>query len=320
MAAGIKKYSNTFMAIVLCAVVFQPLLSLCPVIAHAGRVVAIITSDTIPAYEEAVSGIEETLTSAPAETQAETIRMNLGSSSAFSIAKRIKQLAPAVIVTVGTKATMSALGMNLDIPLVFSMVLDPPTKLLNNDNVTGVLLDIPPEIQIEWIKKIIPGVTRIGIIYTGATEKWLNRLVAVMPRMGCQAVALKINRTSELTDMLEKLEEEAQVLLAVPDGEIYNSIISPRIILFCLHHKIPFIGLSGNFTRAGALFALDCDYRSTGKQTGELVNLILKGQSPSNLMFRYPDRFIPCINMHTARMLGIHIDRKILENARILAD
>ncbi len=315
---GISRRSNTDLLlplVMLCTLMFSA------VAVHAGTDVAVILSDTLPAYQEAVNGMEEELSkAAPPHPTVTTELMNLAGSSRVSLARRLKKNRYRVIVSVGTQATISTIDMGMGIPIVFSMVLAPPDSVLHKPGVTGVLLDIPPSAQMEWIRKITPGSNRIGIIHTKETENWMTRAAVAAPGMGFRVVPLKLEEVSQLPSMLDRLEKEADVLLAVPDGEIYNSIISPQIILFCLQHKIPFIGLSSNFTRAGALFALNCDYSSIGKQTGDMVKQILNGKSPDELPHRYPDKLIPCFNMRTARILGIDIDKGLLENAIIFAD
>ena len=280
--------------------------------------VLILLSNSFAPYLEAFKGIESVLSEqggAPV-----IIQENFAKRSHVSIAKIIRDSQPEIIVTIGTEATLATLDMNMDIPIVFSMVLDPPEELMNHSGVTGVLLDIPAETQVSWIRKVCPNASRIGVIYTRSTLRWVSRVRESAIRQGLEIVPLLMSDISTLPEMLSRLEQSADVLLAVPDGAIYNTVISPQIILFCLKHRIPFIGLSGNFTRAGALFALDCDYMSIGAQTGEMVREILSGSSPSSIPPAHARKVIPSFNMRTARILGIRIPHNLLEDAKIFAD
>ncbi len=294
------------------------LMSAAALASDAGDRVIVLLSSRFSPYEAAVKGFRESL--AVHKKSPEIIQENFASRSSVSIAKSIKASRPAIIVTIGTKATLATLAMGMDIPLVFSMVLDPPEELVDHAGVTGVLLDIPAARQLIWIKKICPDAVRIGIIHTRATARWVKRCRDSAGGLGLEIVPLMMGDASTLPDMLDRLEQSADVLLAVPDGEIYNTVISPQIILFCLQHRIPFVGLSGNFVRAGALFALDCDYRSIGEQTADIVRDILAGKSPADIPLGYPGKIIPSFNMRTARILGIRIPHNVLENANIFAD
>ena len=284
----------------------------------AGHSLVVLLSNNYAPYRQAFEGMEEVLSAY--KDPPPVIQANFADRSHVAIARMIREARPRIIVTIGTAATIATLDMNMDMPIVFSMVLDPPEELIQQPGVTGVLLDIPAEVQLSWVRKICPDASRIGIIHTGSTVRYVERIREGARRLGFQVVPLLINDISTLPEMLDRVENRADVLLAVPDGAIYNTIISPQIILFCLQHRIPFMGLSGNFTRAGALFALDCDYTSIGEQTGEMVKEILSGRSPSEIPPACARKLIPSFNMRTARILGIKIPSDLLEGAKIFAD
>jgi len=280
--------------------------------------ILILISSRFSPYLAAFSGLEASLS-----TDMEALDLaveDISRSSPVTTAKLIMNSHTGLIVTIGTKATMSTVAMNIHVPIVFSMVLDPPDDLLHHPQVTGVLIDIPPAVQLEWIRKICPKVTRIGIIYTRATKHWITRMRPDAERLGLVIVPLMIDNISTLPKILDTLKSNADLLLSIPDGTIYNPVISPRIIMYCIEHKIPLVGLSKNFTRAGALFALECDYRAIGKQTAEMVKEIIRGGSISAIPLAYPRKIKALINLRTARILGIKISTSVLENAEICSD
>jgi len=304
---------NAAMAVLLCLLLALP--------AHGsdkGHGLVVLLSNSYAPYRQALEGMERTLSAY--DDPLPVIQADIAIRSHVAIAAMIRDARPRIIVTIGTEATLATLDMGMEIPLVFSMVLNPPRELMHRHGVTGVLLDIPADVQLSWIRKVCPDASRIGIIHTGSTVNCVERIRERSRRYGLETVPLLINDISTLPEILESLESRVDVLLAVPDGSIYNTIIAPQIILFCLQHRIPFIGLSGNFTRAGALFALDCDYTSIGEQTGVMVRKILAGRKPSEIPPAYARKLIPSFNMRTARILGIKIPQDLLEGARIFAD
>ena len=306
---------------ILAAVITLTIWIMMPAIVYStdsGHKVMIILSNNFAPYRSAMTGIETSL--AAFKDPVKIFRENFGYTSRDSIDQTVKRIQPDIIITIGTKATLAILEKPMDIPVVFSMVLAPPEKLLRNPRTTGILLDIPVEKQLLWLKRMCPMIERVGILYSRTDDLWVKRAMRISSGLGLEIVPLRLDTPSMLPDMLDTLEQEADALWAVPDGAIYNTVISPQIILFCLRHKIPFMGLSSNFTRAGALLSLDCDYRKIGEQTAALAKDVLSGQDPSRIPPGYPARIIPALNIHTARLLGLKIPENILKRARIFAD
>ncbi len=244
----------------------------------------------------------------------------LDNSSTLKSDTEPKESGSDIIVTIGTRATIATLNMHPACPVIFSMVLDPTDTLLKNPNTTGVVLDIPAYRQLSWFRRIAPASRRIGVIYTDDSARWVKNAERAAIRLKLEIVPLHMKSTSDLPDMLDMLEQRAEALWAVPDGKIYNTVITPRIILFCLRHRIPFMGLSRNFTRAGALVSLDCDYEAVGEQTARIILAVMAGRKPSEIPPQVPHKIIPSINIRTARLIGLKIPEDILEKARIFAD
>lgn len=281
------------------------------------KVMVILSNDFVP-YMSAMAGIEDSLTGLKYPVQ--IFRENLSSTSLNSINHTVKHVRPDIIITIGTKATLAMLERPRDISMIFSMVLDPPEKILLAPRTTGVLLDIPVKKQLLWLKKMCPATERVGILYSRVDDPWLKRAMRISSSLGLEIVPLKLDNPSQLPDMLDTLENDADALWAVPDGAIYNTVLSPQIILFCLRHKIPFMGLSSNFTRAGALLSLDCDYYKIGEQTAAMAIDVLSGQEASHIPPGYPAMIVPALNMHTAKILGLKIPETILKHAKVFSD
>jgi putative ABC transport system substrate-binding protein len=90
------------------------------------------------------------------------------------------------------------------------------------------------------------------------------------------------------------------------------------ILLYTLQNKIPFMGLSPAFVKAGALLALDADYQEVGAQCGGLAAKILTGDRPSSLPITTPQRATLHVNLNTAEIIGIKIPANRLKGAVVL--
>ena len=87
-----------------------------------------------------------------------------------------------------------------------------------------------------------------------------------------------------------------------------------------MRNRIPFVGLSQTWVKAGALYALDRDYEDIGAQCGELAVKILQGTSPSALPPVTPRKVVYSINLRTARHMKLDISPGALRDAQAVIE
>jgi putative ABC transport system substrate-binding protein len=66
-------------------------------------------------------------------------------------------------------------------------------------------------------------------------------------------------------------------MLAIPDTTVYTPSAAKALLLFSFRHKIPLIGLTEAWVKAGALYALEWDYQELGSYCGALAARALAG-------------------------------------------
>jgi putative ABC transport system substrate-binding protein len=191
------------------------------------------------------------------------------------------------------------------------MVLNPSESIEYAANFYGVLLDIPFDIQFAWFRRIVPNVRHIAVLYSELSEKYVHGMEEVAEKMDLDITEIKFSGMSGLSREFATHRDHIDGLLAIPDGNIYNKIITSRIIYLAIQQRIPFMGLSKNFTRAGALFSLDCDYKDIGRQAANMTCKVLSGEVQKERGVEYPRRIVPVINLRTARLLGITVDSEL---------
>ncbi len=231
---------------------------------------------------------------------------------------RLGKSAVAVFFPVGTKAATVIHNLFPRTPMVFSMVLDPAPVLRHDPYSYGVVLDIPYGQIVKRLRMLVPNVSRIGILYTDESRGIVNRIINDLDGMDIRFIIIKLDSPEQLHEKLEESFRKADALIAIPDSNIYNSILAPRIIFEAIRHKRPFVGLSKNFTLSGALFSLDCDYKDVGIQAADVGVEILSGRRPEKKI-QYPRKFTGYLNMHTARLIGLSPGPKIRKAFRIVA-
>jgi len=88
-----------------------------------------------------------------------------------------------------------------------------------------------------------------------------------------------------------------------PDSSLFNSTTLKPLIAQSLRHRLPIVGFSSGFVRAGAVAGAFPDFRDVGEQTAELAGRFLSGQPiPAN---ERPRKLRIGINLHVARLFGV---------------
>ncbi len=226
--------------------------------------------------------------------------------------EKIRNNKPDVIFTIGTLATKTISDNFEEIPVVFSMVLE-PNLIAKRPNVSGVSVNIPLETKFKYLGKILPKAKRIGVIYSAKTETLFSEMVSYSKKANYQLIGKKIVSAKELPEAFEDLSWRIDTLLMIPDPNIYTINSTKYIILECLRNKINLMGISSPYTKAGALFSLDCDYEDIGKQAGETALRIIRGEKPNNIPLVSPRNTRLYLNLSTAENIGVTITPEVIK-------
>jgi len=103
----------------------------------------------------------------------------------------------------------------------------------------------------------------------------------------------------------------------VADSTVFSPQGLKQILLATLRNRIPFIGLSPSFVKAGALAAFSVDYQDVGRQSAEQALRILGGEEPTHVPMTSPRSISLSLNMNTARQIQVDIEDEIRQRAEL---
>lgn len=109
-----------------------------------------------------------------------------------------------------------------------------------------------------------------------------------------------------ITDKIKHALHHSDVLLALPDSNIYNSKTVKNILLTSYRYRKPVIAFSKNFVNAGALAAIYSDTENIAMSASKLIEQYLYTATPIEPI-NYPDAFDISINRQVFRALDIPI-------------
>ncbi len=279
------------------------------------KVLAIVSHNALP-YEEALEGFEQHLAHSPLRPEVEIARIEGDAIKAAEEIERASRKGFALILTLGAIAAAAAAESETSIPVVAGLVLNSDEQR-GNQNIHWVFLDIPFEVQFHWLTRILPGVRNIGIMYNPEkTEEKIQSAVSIARKHGLNLYPQKIERPSDIPEALSFLSRRVDALLGIPDQSIYTRQTTQHILLFSLRNRIPFIGLSEAWVRAGAFYSLDRDYRDVGLQSAEKAEKILsQGSDTQHAKSSFPRKFVYILNLKTAGHMRIAIPDEIIQGA-----
>ncbi len=284
--------------------------------AQAGnlRIAIMISNDSAP-YRETLGGFQEYLRRQGLQSDFSIYNLNDNAMTAEKAVQEIRKNRAGLILTLGTLATEASLEKIRDMPVVAGLILK-ANKVNNTDNATGVILEFPLETQFKMIRRVLPEVKTVGVIYNPKENKEMIRAASKVARdMGLSLDAQEVNTPQDLPPALEKLANSADVLWGVADNLVLTAQTAKHILLFSYRNKIPFIGLSSTWVKSGALYSLDRDYADIGIQCGEMAIKILQGSTAGSIPPAVPRKVIYSVNLKTAQYMKLNIPEAVIKNA-----
>lgn len=178
---------------------------------------------------------------------------------------------------------------------------------------SAVFLDQPLGRQLDLIQLAFPQKRRVGVLWGVESINQAPALKAQAQARGMELVEATVGRDEVVFDGLKTVLDRSDVLLAIPDPNIYNSNGIQNLLLSSFRARIPMVAFAPAYVRAGALMALHVTPSQIGQQVGAMARGVLKGKSlpPTPV---YSQSFNISVNEHVARSLALKIDVEDLQS------
>lgn len=278
--------------------------------------VAVIVSADVDAYHKALRGFRGTLN--------HRIVAEYDMEGDFDQGRRIlreilSDVHPDLIVAVGIWALQIIVRERIELPVVYAMVLNPPSIAgAGVTNITGASMNVPVEQPLRVLRQLGPQIRRVGVIFNRAKTGYLvTQAEAVAREEGIQLVTKEIRSVKEAVQAVNSLQRERiDALWILPDETILDPKVFKYTLLFSYRNKVPVFGLSERQVRMGAVIALSfASSEDIGRQAAELANGILGGKSPAELPYTTARQVKLTVSLKAARKLGMEIPESIIARA-----
>lgn len=223
--------------------------------------------------------------------------------------------APSLVLALGARASALA-GSDFRTSPSIGALLARESALPEGSGAAAVVLEFPLDVELEWLQRMLPNAHRIGVLYgTDDNARRVVRAREIAKGLGLELVARRVTSPSDIPAALAAIAGSADVLWGIPDDVVLNAETAKAVVLSTLRSKLPLVGLSAQWVRAGALFALDRDYADLGVQTADAAVRILDGTSPRAVGTVRPRRMLYSVNARSAELMRISLGAEQLRGA-----
>lgn len=315
------RFRRIAQALLVCAILITELV---PAFSNAPLSVVVVLSRDAAPYRQALRGFEEVLKGSHRAYKIQEFSTEAVSTDGATLAARIRARKPDFILTIGSNATSMISAEIQDIPIIFSLVLPSSGNEAlqgmreSRGNMTGASMEIPLKTQFAKLKEVLPLVRRVGVLYNPqVTGPLVDNAAQIASAMGLELVAMRVESEKDLVTVTEAFTDKIDVLWSVADSTVFSPQGLKQILLATLRNRVPFVGLSPSFVKAGALLAFSVDYQDVGRQSGELALRVLAGEDPGSISLTSPRDISLSVNMNTAKQIQVQIQDDIKLKAEL---
>ena len=261
-------------------------------------------------YEGIIKGLKEELKDDFDKYAIELQNSNFEASTSAAQANTFVSKNARVLVAIATPTAMAAAAASKGaIPVVYCAVSDPNSAGLTTlSNVTGSSDKLDFDSQLALIKRFIPNVSRIGVMYTLGEANSISQIEILTTKaqsLGIEIIRQPITNAIEIPTATDTLISKGiDCITNLTDNTVVGAL---DIILAKTNEaKIPVFGSEIDQVKKGCLASASLDYVALGEATGKIIAKILKGelQASNDNAISVEDSF-NCYSKKVVELLGI---------------
>ena len=243
--------------------------------------------------------------------------------SAPSLVAELVQLNIEVLVVVPSPAIRAAKQATKTIPIIMVTTADPvATGIIDSlarpgGNITG-FTRLTRELsgkRLELIKEVVPGITRVGVLWTGGPSANFKEYEPAARALKIQLQSLEVQGPNpDFGGAFQAaVKGRTSALVAVRATMLIPN--RKKIADLAIQNRLPSMYEANDFVEAGGLMSYAAGESEIFKRAAVYVDKILKGAKPADLPVEQPTKFEFVINLKTAKQIGLTIPPNVLARA-----
>ncbi len=264
---------------------------------------AVIVSKKIRPYLQVVEGVSDGAANEPIQMDV----FFLSDQDKFLDDPLIIQLQTGrydLVTALGPEAAILVWGSRISSKKMHAAVLDPDALPGFDPGACGISLRIPVGVQLENITQRFYTLKRIGLLFDPLHNQWFfEQAHAAALDHGLELIPLKVSSRNQIAGVFNEFKNKIDAIWMIPDETVISEKIIHYVIKQGLYNNLGVIGYNSFFTRSGAFFSFEFDYRSLGVQIGKKMATYLQTDQCS----KDAPVFKTMINQKMADRIGIQV-------------
>lgn len=260
-----------------------------------------------PSLNQAKKGILDTLPKGKYKITQQDAQGDL--SIATQIAHRYMSMKPDIIVAISTPSIQSLKNVPNpeNIPILFSSVTDASVVVQNSQNpegnITGVT-DYPPlKALVDLIKKIVPDMKKLGVIYNPG-EINSHNIVQKLKREHVDIIEAPVTSSQDVIAAVELLSGTVQAIYIPSDNTVWPAL--EVLTKKALELNIPVFSADPDSVKRGVTAALGHEQYDLGVHVAhQILRILEKGEKIRDISVQTPLKQSLCFNHKRLAMLGL---------------
>lgn len=215
-----------------------------------------------------------------------------------------------LVVAIGSKASEQVDAMPESAPVLHLLIPSQGNTLCDHPHHSAIFIDQPWQRQLNLIHLTLPGSEHIGLLLGNTSQQLRPDLeAAIIERQWYARVGIAPSNSSYL-DALKRILEHSEVLLAIPDQQVFNRQNLQGILLTSYRREVPMIGFSPGYVRAGALAAVYSTPEQIAQQAAQWIDTLLEHAGRVLPAPAHPQYYSVAVNQQVARSLGLRVPQE----------
>ena len=230
-----------------------------------------------------------------------------------------------ILVGITTPATLSLSNATKDKPIIMAGITYPveagliKSEAKPGNNITGVSDRTPIKQQLEIMKKVLPKMKKVGILYTASEDnsvKQAQEAEKLAKELGLEVKVSSIANTNDIQQVTESLASETDAIFVPIDNTIASAMST--VVKVTDAKKIPVFPSADTMVADGGVLGIGVDQYQIGVETAKVVAKVLKGEDTKNMPIVLANEGVIYLNEAKAKQLGIEIPNDIKEKAKVV--
>jgi putative ABC transport system substrate-binding protein len=242
-----------------------------------------------------------------------------------AVAREVVALNPAVIIPVGTKATLATKQATKDIPIVTVAADIVAAGIVTNlrrpeGNITGLSF-FGVELMLkrfDLLMELAPRIRQLLVLVVGPPSPTVQEGIAALRTTGQKKSVdvrmMTVERVDEVGPAFAKLRETAFTGVIVSNAPVIDAR-AREVGRLTAEHRLIAVMTWKDYAQGGGLMSYGPDLAALWRRAVTYVNRILRGTTTAELPIEQPTKFELVINLKTAKALGLTIPQSLLTRA-----